>query len=625
MVDIRLKNGLNRLKDFLFPGRKRRREQLASLNQQVGELQTELTNIRQHVSDVSQNLTKIGKQVKSGDELTDKTKVQLDTVQRELSDQQSKLATETHRLSQLATESGNHIRQLLEKVAEIEHCKTEQLQLSKQLGQQQLRFSELNNESKVWQDSTAALRSELQRLSGQLVEIQHTIKHEIESFQSVNPSETAATVVDQRVPGIIAETAPALIADQVQSMIPDLCHQVFDSLLQESKVADGIAHQKTNLDRLEQRMSRIENSIEAIAKRQPQPSPNNNSSSEKSGERSEGTAATLPNTKATPNSANPAGLQTRNLAEVKSSFCLRAYECYAEEMAEAQARFIYLDVKSIPRSGLHYLQRTLHEIFENQYSFCEWYQEPGCCKQMPCSLTGFAKNCKQGNLFSLRMVKSHDFDLSDPVFTEKGAIRRIVLIRDPLFSLTSYWNLQALQHNHELLQQHGIGMAKINYLHEKPLLGMAFKLIDSVGTVPNEDSLWKWLESTRAYYLGFIAKWSKHVSRESIIDYQQINDFLIRTFEGMVPSMPVDTRERFKIWADRQQESFQPRNDPFFSDSEKMKEHLNQHADLFRQVAEEIVQADDTGLFANCQEPNIEPQTVRLDQSNPRDFISRAN
>ncbi len=99
--------------------------------------------------------------------------------------------------------------------------------------------------------------------------------------------------------------------------------------------------------------------------------------------------------------------------------------------------YIQFDTKSLPRSGLHYMKRTFSKILDEYFSFCEWYQEPGCCKKMPCTLTGYSQQVEKTQTARLRLTKSHDFALDDPVFLPMFSLRRVILVRQPLHLLTS--------------------------------------------------------------------------------------------------------------------------------------------------------------------------------------------
>jgi hypothetical protein len=313
-----------------------------------------------------------------------------------------------------------------------------------------------------------------------------------------------------------------------------------------------------------------------------------------------------------------AGRLQAAIPQTKSRFCPTSYNLYSR--MDTSAPFVYLDVKSVPRSGLHYLQRNLQSILGKHMSFCEWYQEPGCCKQMPCAITGFAQSCCQQGLAHLRMIKSHDFDLADPIFPTCHGLRRVLLIRDPIYSLTSYWNLQALTHNQELLKGNGINPMKIDYLHERPVLQMAYSLIDSHGTVPSEKTLIQWLEKIKRYMLGFISKWGRHVPRESIIRYEHVDKLVEQIVEDLPATFPTEVTDRLAEWRDGRKDRFRPRANPFFSLSDRLSQHLKQHAELFERFSAEIKEEDPTGCFASCgQEASEEISSEKL----PREAETR--
>jgi hypothetical protein len=200
------------------------------------------------------------------------------------------------------------------------------------------------------------------------------------------------------------------------------------------------------------------------------------------------------------------------------------------------------------------------------------------------------------------MIKSHDFELLDPVFPTNSVLRRILVLRDPVYCLTSYWSLQVIEHNQDLLKAHGINPVKVYHLHEKPVLQMVYGLIDSLGSVPCEADLVDFLRNTKNYMLGFIHKWGRCVPKESIVRYEEVKDFAMSLIESLAPRLPADAQHRFENWKDRPENQFHARSSPFLTDSRRMSEHLSQHAELFCRFAEEIRQEDQTGCFASaCQ------------------------
>jgi hypothetical protein len=284
----------------------------------------------------------------------------------------------------------------------------------------------------------------------------------------------------------------------------------------------------------------------------------------------------------------------------KTKFCPASYDFYANHPTQSSTPFIYLDVKSIPRSGLHYLQRSLQAAFGDHYSFCEWYQEPGCCRRMPCALTGYGKRCAAQQTPHVRMIKSHDFNLDDPIFPLRRNLRRLLVIRDPLYSLTSFWSLKVVEANQAMLTQHGINATKINYCHEQPVLAMAYKLIDEEGVFEDAEKLYQWLNASKKYMLGFIEKWGRHTPSESVVRYQHLDALIEQIANEAKPQLSDEMQSRIELWLEHRGE-FKSRENPFGSPSKRIAEHLQQHAPLFQQFAEEITSEDKTGLFASCR------------------------
>ena len=257
---------------------------------------------------------------------------------------------------------------------------------------------------------------------------------------------------------------------------------------------------------------------------------------------------------------------------------------------------IYLEVKSLPRSGLHYLRDSLQYILGSAFSFCEWYNEPGCCGTMPCALTSILEG-SQG--LRVRMVKSHDFSLNDPTFAPQHSIQRIVLVRDPLFILTSWWALNMLQSNASLLREHGINIEKINYLHESAILAEAHSLIARHATFPNEATLCEWLDAKKIYILGFVRKWCvPAASLGRIVPFGTGKDEIYRLLEPFRETMDDHTQWAFEAFLKEHRNTFQPRKEPFSGPSDKISNFLNDHATSFQRVAGEISEYDTTGCLA---------------------------
>ena len=87
---------------------------------------------------------------------------------------------------------------------------------------------------------------------------------------------------------------------------------------------------------------------------------------------------------------------------------------------------------SMPRSGHHLLEMILKNTLGDKFSYCEFY-EKSCCKSIPCQSQA-SKELVGNKLF---LQKSHDFDLSDPIWIP-GTFR-VVQYRSPVpRSLSNY-------------------------------------------------------------------------------------------------------------------------------------------------------------------------------------------
>jgi hypothetical protein len=286
-------------------------------------------------------------------------------------------------------------------------------------------------------------------------------------------------------------------------------------------------------------------------------------------------------------------------------FDARAHAAWSGPEAGDTAGFLYLDVKSLPRSGLHYLRNTLAAILGEAFSFCEWYNEPGCCKRMPCSLTAYrtAAGRHAGDRSLVRMVKSHDFDLDDPAFPAAGAIRRIVLVRDPLYVLTSWFSLQILYWHADLLRSQGVGIGKVNYLHEAPVLATAYGIVDARFTPPDRDRLAGWLRARQAYIAGFVAKWGPADGpRHRVVPYGAVPDLIVDLVGSLAPALAPDARDRFARHAAGRRGGFAPRQDPFAGPCPAITHYLRDASALFLETAEAIRRADPTGLLGAARD-----------------------
>ncbi len=85
---------------------------------------------------------------------------------------------------------------------------------------------------------------------------------------------------------------------------------------------------------------------------------------------------------------------------------------------------------SIPRSGHHYLARTLRRYFGERLHYCEFYNPADCCRRIPCTKRG---------TFDIVFQKNHDFDMAlNPAIP--GATY-VIQHRHPVPEAASDWEL----------------------------------------------------------------------------------------------------------------------------------------------------------------------------------------
>ncbi|MGA0543428.1 hypothetical protein [Neotabrizicola sp. VNH66] len=300
----------------------------------------------------------------------------------------------------------------------------------------------------------------------------------------------------------------------------------------------------------------------------------------------------------------PSTGQAPSAAKKPPKFSQSALDVYSALDPARQARFIYLDVKSLPRTGLHFMRNTFESLLREHFSFCEWYNEPGCCGQMPCAVTGYATEVPEVPL--LRMLKSHDFDLTDPVFPPGGPIRRLILLRDPLYLLTSWWTLHVLYLRSSLLQQNGIGTHKISFAHGPHVVRSAYRILDEEGTLPPVATLKAWLEEKTPYVLGFVDKWAEaarqHPQTCRIVPYSKTPEAVLQALEPMLPNLSPDVQARIEAFRRNQGTLFKARQDPFTSQSVKITKFLRDNAEMFRATADALTRQDRTGLLASAMQ-----------------------
>ena len=185
-------------------------------------------------------------------------------------------------------------------------------------------------------------------------------------------------------------------------------------------------------------------------------------------------------------------------------------ELLLNDCAESEAQLPAMQLvesRSLPRSGHHFLRHLLEQACGEQFSYCEGYQEPGCCRSSPCSVAAYWHYAREHRQPHLRLLKSHDFALTDANFPPPPAMVRLIQVRKPLELLASWLELEQLTLNRELLQSASIALERVFLYHEAEVLEEAWRLIDERGTVMNAEQTQAWLAGKVNYVRDFLQKW----------------------------------------------------------------------------------------------------------------------
>jgi hypothetical protein len=216
---------------------------------------------------------------------------------------------------------------------------------------------------------------------------------------------------------------------------------------------------------------------------------------------------------------------------------------------------------------------------------------------MPCALTGYAQFCQKDGSSRLRLVKSHDLELSDPAFTPNASVRRVVLVRDPLFILTSWFALEQLQNYKQTLHESGINMEKIWIAHEPEIIESAFRILDNNYCPPSEGMLKIWLEGKSNYIASFFQRWVDPVIANpqpywQVVQYSEIDTFIKNTVIEMRDHLPKETKYRIDELINNGIESFNPRQNAFHTKSEKLSAYLVKNSSIFSETSNKIMRSN---------------------------------
>lgn len=210
--------------------------------------------------------------------------------------------------------------------------------------------------------------------------------------------------------------------------------------------------------------------------------------------------------------------------------------------------------------------------------------------------------------FSLRLTKSHDFELTDPQYPTGFEYRRIILIRDPLYSLTSYFVLSELSRHRVGLRQRNINIENIWLSHPPNEVQAAYKALDLFYSPPSTDYLETWLSNKREYFIKFFEKWVLPSAKdekafEKIVTYPEINKFIGLLVDQLhVNFVDID----WELLSERKSSSlrdFSSRNSPFNANSNQIQHVLEQHKQLFIESAENIkLRLGNSTIWDRCNE-----------------------
>ncbi|MEB3318929.1 MAG: hypothetical protein VKO39_12435 [Cyanobacteriota bacterium] len=170
-------------------------------------------------------------------------------------------------------------------------------------------------------------------------------------------------------------------------------------------------------------------------------------------------------------------------------------------------RLTLIESKSLPRTGHHHLRRLLQRAHGEDFSHCERYFEPGCCKQFPCNAEPWWSHARMRGHHHLRLIKSHDYNLEDVPYPTPIGVVRLVQVRRPLPLLASWLELKHLSVNRELLHRHGIILERVYLHHEAALLETSWQLIDECGVAMERQEALPWLAEKSLYITNFLKKW----------------------------------------------------------------------------------------------------------------------
>ncbi|NEX21828.1 hypothetical protein G3480_16180 [Thiorhodococcus mannitoliphagus] len=162
---------------------------------------------------------------------------------------------------------------------------------------------------------------------------------------------------------------------------------------------------------------------------------------------------------------------------------------------------LLLEAKSVPRAGHHLLRDLLQAHFGRRMSHCERYLEPGCCRSLPCKLAPIYVAPPNNGI---RLTKSHDLELTDPVSAPRPGLITVIQYRHPLWALISNYLLWL---SSQVSIRLGIPPEKLNYLHEPALSHHLLGALADQNDLFDEAQWGQLMEEWVGHQQAFYRKW----------------------------------------------------------------------------------------------------------------------
>lgn len=276
------------------------------------------------------------------------------------------------------------------------------------------------------------------------------------------------------------------------------------------------------------------------------------------------------------------------------SFSRRGFSIYRSLAKNTpMPNHLIIDSKSLPRSGLHYLKNTLEELLPGHFSFCEWYQEPGCCRKMPCERTAYAECAKRTGQLKVRLLKSHDFDLRDPIYPLLPGIERLVLVRDPLFILTSWFELDRVTAHQDALSANGIDLKALWLSHDPEVVAQAVRIMDAEYRPVSAELVGDWLIRRSGYLDGFLKRWVAPVHAQQglrwrVVQYEGIHRYVADIAASASGIVGEKSEIRLAEYLSKDRLDFAPRTDPFSLRSKRVMNDVAAYRKFFEDAAAKV-------------------------------------